>query len=167
MRAMKKDKIPTELAIEMRLPSGGYTTISSVSIEHYRKYSWHLNGNGYVKRLIPRGGGRYKHVYLHRELLGLGDYLKDGRLGDHVNRNKLDNRPENLRVVDKRGNNINRGRQRNNVTGTTGVSPHSRGGYHAHIYSNGKLVYLGYFKNIDDARAVRVEAERLLGWHEL
>lgn len=56
-------------------------------------YRWCLT-NGYVSRSLNRGDER-KTLYLHREILKPPGGLEV----DHVNRNKLDNRRENLRVV--------------------------------------------------------------------
>lgn len=55
-------------------------------------YRWHRNSNGYAAR--PAGQGRI--VLMHRQLLGLSP--GDGVEVDHVNRDKLDNRRENLRA---------------------------------------------------------------------
>lgn len=57
---------------------------------------------------------------MHRVILGLS--ANDGKIVDHRNRNGLDNRKINLRLVNKTINAINRDLQRNNVSGFRGVA---------------------------------------------
>lgn len=70
------------------------------------RWNWGLTARGYAMR-TQRIFGRVCKVYLHRDILGLGLYRDDSRQGDHINRDKLDNRRVNLRIVTARENNEN------------------------------------------------------------
>ncbi len=122
-----------------------------------RLHRWHRNAAGYAIRLVtvdertPKGKRRQRAVFLHREVLGLafGDPLQ----GDHINRNRLDNRRENLRVVTA-------AEQRQNCTAGRGASSH-RGvafrpdktarPWHAYANLNGKRTNIGFFATEDEA----------------
>ena len=85
--------------------------------------SWHAAyrpSGWYACQRVDRGGKQLR-IYMHREIMGLNG--GDRRvLVDHINRNPLDNRRENLRLTDHQGNGANRGREsRANPTGLTGV----------------------------------------------
>ena len=77
---------------------------------------------------------------------------------DHINRNRSDNRITNLREASRSGNMINRAYPKGG-SGVTGVSRHKRG-WQASIRVNGRSVYLGIFKTIEDAASARAAAER-------
>ena len=75
-----------------------------VDIDDYykiSKYTWYLNQYGYIEN--------QKVGKLHRFLLN----APDGKEVDHINRNKLDNRKSNLRIVDFSTNRQNRGKLKN------------------------------------------------------
>lgn len=74
------------------------------------------------------------------------------RLIDHINGNKLDNRPENLRPCEESTNHFNSVIQSNNTTGFKGVHKLKDGlGYQAYINYNKKRKFLGTFKTVEDA----------------
>jgi len=80
---------------------------------------------------------------------------------DHIDCNTSNNRWLNLREASPSLNNCNRGLQKNNRSGTKGVSWNSADGrWVAAISVESKKSYLGYFKEKDDAVAV-VNAARL------
>lgn len=71
---------------------------------------------------------------------------------DHINMNKLDNRPCNLREATESENGMNRGKQANNSTGEKGVIfDKSRGLYRAQIQVRGKAKHLGRYAAKEDA----------------
>ncbi len=57
--------------------------------------------------------------YIWEEVYGL---IPEGMEIDHINRNRRDNRLENLRLVSRSQNNFNKGKYRNNTSGYKGVT---------------------------------------------
>lgn len=115
---------------------------------HLAEFRWSRTGGGYVTR--DRG-----RVYLHREVMQLSP--GDGLEVDHRNRDPLDCRRANLRVVTHAQNNQNapaRGGSR-----FRGVSWDRRGKWRAQLYEDGVKRLVGLFDDeLDAARAV--EARR-------
>lgn len=78
---------------------------------------------------------------------------------DHINRNKADNRIENLRNVTQKENCRNRGKRKDNKSGVTGVYRREKENYWVcGIRVDGKYYHLGCFKEFDDAVDARKEA---------
>ena len=93
-------------------------------------------------------------VYLHRILIG----AKKGEIVDHINRNKLDNRIENLRIVTQSQNNLNR--KVSNPLGFAGIRKVGNK-IRAFIHKNDKQIHLGYFFTVDEAvKARRIAYEQ-------
>jgi hypothetical protein len=85
---------------------------------------------------------------------------------DHINGKPADNRPTNLRDVPHSMNQRNMKRQRNNTSGTTGVtfdSTHSK--WVARIGGKGRGSHVGCYVSKADAVAARKAAERALSYH--
>jgi hypothetical protein len=117
--------------------------------------------------------GGYKHgdifglrVRAHRVIWAMHNGMwPDGEI-DHINGNPRDNRIENLREVDRTGQNRNHKLQSNNKSGRVGVYWHSRGQkWTAQIRANGKVYHLGLFASISEAVAARSAAEKVAGYH--
>lgn len=112
---------------------------------------WYLSKVGYATSQTPR-----PIVYFHR--LVMGATFGDGRIVDHVNQNKLDNRRSNLRFVTKSRNMLNRGSMKHAQHPEVGVSPNPRGGWTASVRIDGHQ-QLKHFSDeqdaIDAARAMR------------
>lgn len=72
---------------------------------------------------------------------------------DHRDRDESNDRWENLRAATQTQNKANSGVYRNNGLGIKGVRLHRNGQFEARIRSNGKLIYLGCFRTIDEAKA--------------
>jgi hypothetical protein len=82
---------------------------------------------------------------------------------DHINRDKTDNRISNLRVVNRRENILNRGIQKNNTSGHTGINWRKDYKKWTASYTvNKKQVHVGYFTNVRDAVAARATALSLI-----
>ena len=136
----------------------GYTTngeefyFDLADYEKIKDYCCSKDINGYIVTNISYG----RREYLHRFLLNPDKNM----LIDHINHNKLDDRKENLRIVNSNQNNENRSISRNNTSGVTGVSWSSnRNKWVAQIKINNKSIFLGRFDNFEDAVAARKEAE--------
>jgi len=70
---------------------------------------------------------------------------------DHINGDRSDNRPENLRVATRGQNAINRPVRSDSLTGVKGVS-FRRGLYEARIVYNNKRIHIGAYKTLQEAR---------------
>ena len=90
--------------------------------------------------------------YLHR-LIWVFNYgeILDDKLVDHINRNKSDNNIENLRLVDYRGNAMNKKFKASN-TGIYGVTK-DREYYKVSFTINNKSTHVGSFKLLEDAKS--------------
>lgn len=71
---------------------------------------------------------------------------------DHIDKNKMNNRIENLEDVEHKRNQQNREIQSNNTSGYSGVSFHKPAGkYVARIKNSGELTHLGLFNTPEEA----------------
>jgi len=93
--------------------------------------------NGYVK---------YKGKYIHRILTG----ASTGQVVDHINRNKLDNRKENLRICSSKINAYNKDIQNKHGRGVYFDKWGDR--YRACISHNNRTLKLGSFKTAQEAQ---------------
>jgi hypothetical protein len=114
-------------------------------------------------RLRPDGYKRFEYkgkgIYTHRMIFAYhhGYFPK---VVDHINRDRSDNRIENLREADNCINSRNSKLRGNNKSGKTGVCYRkNRGSWSVTIRSEGKQITLGTFRDIDDAIKCRREAE--------
>lgn len=79
---------------------------------------------------------------------------------DHINGNPSDNRISNLRDVTRKQNMENKKIYKNNKSGYSGVTWHSRDKkWQVRIGHYGKRISLGFFDDLSDAIAVRIKAE--------
>lgn len=128
---------------------------------------WFLGSDGYARRKsrqaeLERGAPTY--IAMHRQVLGL--HLRKARPGDpevdHINGNKVDNRVENLRVVSRSQNNLNRHRRvgRSQYVGVSFFRPANL--WRAYITKDGARIELGYFKTELEAAMARDAAARSL-----
>lgn len=130
--------------------------ISTTRIQIVKEHKWYMQDEkGYVATSVGR-----KKVYLHRFLLGIGESGRDIKV-DHINRNPLDNRDENLRLCFHHQNCRNKGIPSNNSSGCLGISWNKeKRKWEAYIQSNKKFKRLGYFEKLEDAIVARKGAEK-------
>ena len=124
-------------------------------VDSLSKYQWSIGTHGYA----VSGCGR-DQILMHRFITG----AKGGCQVDHINRNKLDNRRENLRLVTAQQNRFNSGIQSNNTSGYKGVCQTESGKWQAQIALDRKSIYLGLFDDaVSAAKAYDTAAVALFG----
>lgn len=131
-----------------------YAIVDASDAADMQKWAWSVS-HGYAAR-VDRIDGRQVSFRMHRQLLGLPN--NDPRVVDHINRNRLDNRRANLRILSA-GNN-------QNISKRAGASSRYRNvswSKHAkrwvvRLRGADKVHWLGYFVDEDEAGAVAREA---------
>lgn len=101
-----------EVSKYFKLDDGSPSHLSRISGKHLTS----IRGGYYSVRV------NHKCYRIHRLIMILLGHDIDGKVIDHLNRNKLDNCPSNLRVVTRTQNSRNCKIWSNNKTGVTGVS---------------------------------------------
>lgn len=133
-----------------------YAIVDVADAEWVNQWRWHLAGGGYATRSEYVGGGHHAKIQnfqLHRELLGLkrGDPME----GDHINRDRLDCRRLNLRVLTRDANAQNRPSARGSSSSYRGVSWHKGNRkWSARVSVDGKDRHLGDFDSETEAATV-------------
>lgn len=118
-------------------------------VDKVKQYKWHLDNDGYAS------SGR-NSMKLHKLIMECLDNMTI----DHINRNRLDNRKENLRFCTHQQNMMNLSVRIDNSSGVTGVCWHKKSNkWRAQIKLNKKTKHLGYYDNIEDAIQARRQAE--------
>lgn len=113
------------------------------------------------ERRYPEIGVR-KNVYKAHRLAWLYVYGEwPDRDIDHINGDGTDNRIANLRLATTAQNTMNRRRRIDNTSGYKGISWSKKSQrWVVHIGHEGKILHLGLFDSIEEAKAVRDEAGR-------
>lgn len=154
---------PTTARIPLRSHNGAvraYVTIDAADLPLIAEYPWHLDGCGYAATNI-RVDGKWHTAKMHRLLLGLT--RGDRQEADHINRDRLDNRRANLRVLPKAGrpNTHNCANYRGSRSQYRGVSWENGAGrkhWTATVNINGKQKRIGRFHTEEEAAAAAREA---------
>jgi hypothetical protein len=119
-----------------------------------------VNALGYkVIRIKPK-------LYLAHRLIWLyhNGYFPENQI-DHINRDRLDNRIENLREVSTQCNLRNSKQQSNNSSGVRGVGWFAeREKWKAYIKVNRKNIFLGDHADFMEAVCHRLAAEQCINW---
>lgn len=123
-------------------------------LEKIKQHKWCFSG-GYIVSNYKQGIVK-KHIRLHHFIAG---NPPKGLVTDHINRNTLDNRDENLRFVTQSQNQFNTKIRKDNTSGIKGVVKYGNG-WIAVIQYKKRKIYLGYSKNKKDATKMRKKAEQ-------
>jgi hypothetical protein len=129
----------------------GTTMINAADYDIVKGHRWYLSQIGYAisgTEITPIAS------------MILGVKTNRNIIIDHINRNKLDNRRENLRLVSKSDNAFNSKTRSDNTSGHCGVSwEEKRKKWVARICINGKVKQIGRFETIEDAIFARKREE--------
>jgi hypothetical protein len=144
-----------EQVVIIPLQEGSEAIVDPVDFELVNAYTWNLSGHGYV-RTTHKIKGKRKELFLHRLIVDSYPETFDNLhlQVDHINRNRLDNRKCNLRLVTATQNMHNRVLERSN-TGYIGVAKSTEGmTYQSWAYIGGRNIYLGCFHDPVEAAKV-------------
>ena len=146
---------------EIHLTQGRVAVVDDEDFEELSRFSWWYAKNGYAATTGSRKNGK-KNTYMHIKLLG----KKEGKITDHINGDRLDNRKENLRHVTVTQN------LQNSLHRNGGASSKYKGVFwrkemqkwRSRITIDKKMYELGYYKEERDAAWVyNVWAESFFG----
>ncbi len=143
----------------IRLTQAKYAIVDVEDFEQLNRFKWYLFETKNHKLYAVRTQGR-RNIFMHRFIMN----APKGSIVDHVNRNGLDNRKANLRVVTNMQNCWNS--ERGFYSGTSkykGVRLDKRTGrWSARIFNNGVEVHLGTFDTEIEAAIAYDNAVRQL-----
>lgn len=125
---------------KIKLTKGKYALVDNEDYEFLNQWKWHFAI--YARRRSKNIGDEKAYtIPMHRVIIG----AKHGEFVDHINRNKLDNRRQNLRICTKSQNNRN--------LGYKGYYWHKQTKrWSAQISIDNKRKHLGRFDKKSDAR---------------
>ena len=143
----------------------GFFLIDETDLEKIKHCTWYLNVTGYPSTVYHG-----KHTTLHRYLMGVNS---EGKVVDHINRNKLDNRRSNLRfaTISENGLNCIRGHKNTEKYPSAGIR--YRKGKRVDTYKveihgiDDKTIYIGSYRTYKEAVLIRDTAFLLLDKGEL
>lgn len=137
--------------------------IDDSDVADVMQYSWHLTKNGYIRTNHYRDDGTRGPLYLTRLIMDVNEKDNDIEV-DHINRNKLDNRRNNLRLIERQPNRWNRAQ--NPGKNYKGAYFHKKSGkWQATIMYCYKQIALGLYKTeIEAALAYDRGAAYYFGW---
>lgn len=128
----------------LAMPCGSHVIVSNGDFARAMEWRWHLNNNGYAVSTLRRKQGLT--AYLHRFLLD----APKGVEVDHINRNPLDNRRENLRLCTHSQNGANKAPVKSK-SGYKNVYQSYPTRWQVKAKIRGKIVYFGSFRSLQEA----------------
>lgn len=109
---------------------------------------WYVSAKGYVVHSLPDKS----KLWLHRVLMN----APADKQVDHINRNRLNNCRDNLRLCTSSENNRNRTRSSLNTSGYVGVSfDKDAGKWYAELTIHGRDIYLGLYDTAKEGAIAR------------
>lgn len=113
--------------------------------ERISKFRWYYRKPGYADCSMRESVGVWKNYPMHKIILD----IPNGAVVDHINRNGLDNRKQNLRICTCSENNMNRSSV--NKYGFRGIDQRSKNSWRAEIRIDGKVIRASPFKTPEEA----------------
>lgn len=152
---------------EIELTRGFKAIVDDDDFEKLSKFKWHVfvsKNTNYAQRKSPQYKGKRGTIRMHRVILG----VSDGRIIDHINRNGLDNRKCNLRVVTASQNNMNKIKVRGESK-FKGIHWNKKAQkWSARIVLNRRITALGnYNTEVEAAMVYNIIAKKVFGKHAL
>lgn len=143
----------------VELLNGLYAIIDIEDYSYVAPYNWSVNKGRYAHRRFHIGYDSekrrsvYRSLMMHRFILEIhGIKVPNGMETDHINGDSTDNRRENLRVVTKSQNRMNRPMFKNNTHGNKGISWRTQiEKWESRIDIDKKRIHLGWFSRRADA----------------
>ena len=110
--------------------------------EKVKQRTWYKISTGYIASGITLDNGERKQLLLHNFVMNRLTFPGKGATEsvDHINRNPLDNRKENLRIVSQTEQNINQGKKPRNIVQlpeNSGIEPNDIPRHIWYIKANG------------------------------
>lgn len=133
-------------------------------------YTWYINSKGYVATRGKRDdeeSDKYT-MFLHRLIMNLEKtdnyHIEEV---EHIDRNPLNNRKNNLMIKKHSENMLNKSKYKNNTSGITGVNwSKSKQKWTVRVYKDRKVAYFKEVKDFDEAVRLRLIAEKeIFGEH--
>lgn len=140
------NNIPIIELFNKRRERVGETLVDEDIYFELMKHTWNLSIQGYVKGLT----NDRKSIRLHRFVMN----YTGNKIVDHINGDKLDNRKENLRIVDSKQNMQNKSKQSNCKSMYIGVNAQGKK-WVATVYLNNKNKYIGTYTTEEEAARAR------------
>jgi len=141
---------------QILLTQGQYAIVDDADYDRLNRWKWHARKEGlnfYAARNPPKNNQNKAKIYMARQILGL-EY-GDPREADHIKHNTLDNRRSELRICTHQQNMRNRRSFLNKTSRFKGINWCKRlKNWQVAIRANGKIIYLGRFKDEKEAALV-------------
>ena len=155
-----------EIALNGEKGQGLYTLVDDEDYDYLKQFSWSLSRKGYAQAYIPvKFQEDYPSVNMQMQrMLMLNNITEKEQMVDHINRNKLDNRKENLRICTMTESNRNRGpiyfKHKANINSKYKGVDWNKNKWRATIEVDRKKIHLGRFDNEQDAAMAYNEAAK-------
>lgn len=131
----------------IQLNKGHKTLVDDADFDILSGYTWFISDTGYAKSTLWKEGKAHQ-IRMHRLLMK----APKGKMVDHINGDKLDNRRVNLRLCTNAENMRNRQKTRFNTSGFKGVYWNKRDKkWQAQIKIFYKQVCVGRFDDVKEA----------------
>ena len=135
----------------------GYCIINKENYEKVKQYKWYKS-HGYC---ITKGINKDNGISIHNIIMDNLEYI-DIIIYDHIDKDKLNNREKNLRLVTEQENAMNLSIKSTNTSGVSGVQRYNGDSgikWNSVITYKYKVINLGRYFDFDEAVVARLQGE--------